>query len=224
METNFDKISDLIIENNNQFIVCNKPAGLPSVPDKSNDTNIQNLLESYCKQSLHALSRIDRPVSGIMLFSKNNNATTTLTEQLKNRSVQKVYYGFVEGHLDTDQGEMVDYLIKKGNKAQVVPEGSKDSKIAKLSYKVVDQLERYTLLELELITGRFHQIRAQLAHIGHPLKGDVKYGARRKNRDRSIHLHAYKLKFNHPVTNEEVEYHADFPNTDSLWDIAKSKV
>jgi len=220
---NFTEISDFIVEQNNQFIVANKPCGMPSVPDKSGDKNLKNLLEAYTKRDLHIITRIDRPVSGLCVFAKNTNAAKTLTEQIQASKISKSYLAIVEGALTTDSGTLNDFLMKhKSNKSIVVEEGSKNAKKATLKYVVQKKLDNYTILEVEILTGRFHQIRSQLANLGHPIKGDVKYGARRKNKDRSIYLHAYDLSFYHPVTEEKVSFKLAPNPDDSLWKLVNS--
>ena len=214
-------ISNFILDHNNQYIVAIKPAGMPIVPDQSGDPNLKNILEAYSKHDLHVISRIDRPVSGLALFAKSQNAAKALSEQLIQQKVVKTYLAIVEKTPPTDKEELIHFLSKgKGNKAVVVSEESKGSKKSILSYSTLVKLDNYTILQVELKTGRFHQIRAQLAHIGCPIKGDVKYGARRKNKDRSINLHAFEISFEHPVT-KEIKLYKTLPNPeDTLWQIA----
>jgi len=216
--SDFFEISDLIVDNNNQYIIANKLAGMPCVPDKSEDKNLKNLLESYAKHDLYPITRIDRPVSGLIIFAKNQNAARLLTEQIQEKKIRKSYLAIVEGQVENDEGALDDYLSKSGgNKAVVVDAKDHNAKEAKLTYSVVKRLDNYTILEVKLITGRFHQIRCQLAHHGHPIKGDVKYGARRKNKDRSIYLHAKHVGLFHPVTNKLMQYDKAPNKGDSLW-------
>ncbi len=221
----FFEISDLIVDNNNQYIVGLKLAGMPCVLDKSGDKNLKNLLESYAKHDLHIINRIDRPVSGLALFAKNVTAAHIFTEQIKEKKIRKTYLAIVEGKPKKAEGELTDYLLKsKANKSIVVQEGDKDAKKAILKYETVLELDNYTILKVELITGRFHQIRSQLANYGCPIKGDVKYGARRKNKDRSIYLHAYQLSFRHPVTSDYKRYVVPPNPNDSLWKLVPKNV
>ena len=214
----FFEISDLIVDNNNQYIVANKISGMPCIPDKSEDKNLKNLLEAYSKHDLHIITRTDRPVSGLTLFAKNQNSAKTLTEQIQSKKIDKSYLAIVEGKLDKAKGELTDYLLKsKAYKSIVVKEGDKDAKKAILKYETLVELDNYTILKVELVTGRFHQIRSQLANAGFPIKGDIKYGARRKNKDRSIYLHAYELSFPHPVTGQVNKYKIAPNKNDSLW-------
>lgn len=221
----FFEISDLIVDNNNQYIVALKLAGMPCVLDKSEDKNLKNLLESYAKHDLHIINRIDRPVSGLALFAKNTTAANFFTEQIKEKKIKKSYLAIVEGKPKEASGELTDFLIKaNGNKSVVGKESDKESKEAKLKFETVLELENYTILKIELITGRFHQIRSQLSNYGCPIKGDVKYGARRKNKDRSIYLHAYELSFRHPVSLD-YKRHKVAPNpNDSLWKLVPKNI
>ena len=221
MENNL-RISDFILDHNNQYIVAVKPAGMPSVPDQSGDPNLKNLLEAYSKHDLHIVTRIDRPVSGLALFAKSQNAAKSLSDQIKQNQVQKSYIAIVEKAPNPDKGELIHYLIKgRNNKALVVDSDHKDSKKSFLTYETLSNLDNYSILKIGLQTGRFHQIRCQLAHVDCPIKGDVKYGARRKNKDRSIHLHAFQLTFEHPVTKEQKTYTALPDSADTLWQISR---
>lgn len=216
--TDKNKISDFILDHNNQYIIAAKPGGMPSVPDQSGDANLKNMLEAYSKHDLHVITRTDRPVSGLSLFAKSQNAAKDLSEQLNENKISKSYLAIVENAPENEKGELVHFLMKgRNNKSIVVEENHKDAKKSLLSYSIVSRLDNYTVLKVELKTGRFHQIRSQLAHMGWPIKGDVKYGARRKNKDRSIYLHAFELSFDHPVTKERKSYKVMPDMTDSLW-------
>lgn len=216
--TSKHQISDFILEHNNQYIVAAKPGGMPSVPDQTGDSNLKNMLEAYSKHDLHIITRTDRPVSGLSLFAKSQNAARDLSNQIKENKISKSYLAIVEKSPAEDSGELVHYLFKgRNNKSIVVDKDHKAAKKSVLTYSVVTELDNYTVLKVELKTGRFHQIRSQLAHIGCPIKGDVKYGARRKNKDRSINLHAFELSFDHPVTKERKSYKVLPDTTDTLW-------
>lgn len=215
------QISDFILDHNNQYIIAAKPGGMPCVPDQSGDSNLKNLLEAYSKHDLHIITRTDRPVSGLSLFAKSAKAAKDLSDQIKENSISKSYLAIVEGIPKEESGELTNFLFKgRSNKSIVVDENYKGAKKSILTYSTVAKLDNYTILRVELKTGRFHQIRSQLAHMGCPIKGDVKYGARRKNKDRSIHLHAYELSFNHPITRERKAYSVLPDATDNLWKIA----
>lgn len=212
------KISDLLLHKDNQVLAFNKPATMPAQPDKTGDKSLLDLGEIYAKSSLFPINRIDRPASGIILFAKTNRAAQSLNKQFQERSVEKTYLAVVGKMPDEKEGTLVHHLQKnpRSKKAQVVAEGTKNAKRSELHYRWLTSIERYHLLEVKPVTGRYHQIRAQLASIGSPLKGDVKYGFRRSNSDRSIHLHAWKLAFTHPVHGERIELTAPLPE-ESVW-------
>lgn len=211
-------IGDLVLYKNNQLIAFNKPAGLAVQHDKTGDKSLFDLAEIYVKHPLNIIHRIDRPATGVVLFAKTKRALTDLNEQFKNRQVTKTYFAVVGERPDAEQAELLHYLRKdaRTNKTEVLNEPAPGAVEARLRYRYYDSIENYHLLKVELITGRHHQIRAQLAAIGCPIKGDVKYGFRRGNRDRSIHLHARKLVFRHPVSGETEGIVAPAPD-DPVW-------
>ncbi len=211
-------IGSLIIYKNNQLIAFNKPATLTVQSDKTGDKALIDLAEIYTKSRLSLIHRLDRPASGIVLFSKTKKATQTLNAQFQDRKIQKKYLAVVKNKPAEVSGSIVHYLRKnqKDNRTTAFEKEVAHSKKAELNYKLIGSIENYHLLEIDLITGRHHQIRSQLSAIGCPIKGDVKYGFKRGNKDRSINLHAWKLAFNHPVTKERVELIADLPD-DSVW-------
>ncbi|MCI5080374.1 MAG: RNA pseudouridine synthase [Saprospiraceae bacterium] len=219
MENNEEqKIGDWVIYKNNQFIAFNKPAGLPSQSDKTNDKSLAQLAEIYAKQSLFLTHRLDRPASGVILFGKTNKAVAAINEQFQKRSITKTYLAAVKEMPPKESDELVHFIKKdkRQNKVVALTEEAPDAKKASLTYKLIGSSKTYHLLEIELHSGRHHQIRAQLQAIGCPIKGDVKYGFRRGNRDRSIHLHAWKLLFEHPVSRKQEEVMAALPD-DPVW-------
>ncbi len=203
---------------NNQLIACNKPAGVAVYPDKTGDATYLEQVETYCKHPLHVVNRLDRPASGIVIFAKSKAAMTALTQQFSSRTVQKDYLAVVQVLPPEPVATLVHFLRKNESKNIVTATLTEvpGSERAELRYRVLGSSERYHLLHVQLITGRHHQIRAQLAAVGAPIKGDVKYGFRRNNRDRSIHLHAWKLAFDHPVSNERIHLEAKLPS-DPIW-------
>jgi len=211
-------IGDLVLYKNNQLIALNKPAAIGAQPDKTGDKSLLDFAEIYCKSTLHIIHRLDRPASGVVLFAKNKKALAHLNQQFKDRQIKKTYLAVVQGVPAEETGHLVHFLYKNAakSKAIITDTETPGSKRAELKYKLIDKIDRYSLLEVELITGRFHQIRAQLAAIGAQIKGDVKYGFKRGNKDRSIHLHAWKLEFEHPVSGERVTIEAPLP-TDNVW-------
>lgn len=208
-----------VLYKNNQLIAVDKPAGIAVQPDKTGDTPLQQLVEAYCKHPLHAVHRIDRPVSGLVLFARSASAMTTMTEQMRQGTVEKEYLAVVQELPPEPEGHLVHYIRKNQAKniSVALTEATPGAERAELYYLLLGSSERYHLLKIRLITGRHHQIRAQLAAIGCHVKGDVKYGARRNNPDRSIHLHAWRLAFDHPVSGERVQLEAPLPAGDPVW-------
>ncbi|MFZ4473779.1 MAG: RluA family pseudouridine synthase [Saprospiraceae bacterium] len=208
-----------VLYKNNQLIAFNKPNNVPVQPDKTGDVAFLQLAEAYCKHPLHVVHRIDRPVSGIILMARSKAAMTAMTDQMRQRSIDRTYLAIVGQAPAEPEGVLVHFLRKNQQKNVVMayPEETPNSERAELHYRLLESSERYHLLEIQLVTGRHHQIRAQLAAIGCPVKGDVKYGARRGNPDRSIHLHAWKMAFDHPVSGERIQLQASIPTADGLW-------
>ncbi len=223
----YQEIAKRVIFEDNHILVFNKMPGEIVQGDKTGDRPLSETLKLYLKQKyqkpgnvfLGVVHRLDRPVSGALVFAKTSKALSRLNESLRNREIHKTYWAVCEQKPRQPQGELTDFLKKnqKQNKSYVVAAGTKDALKAILSYQFLKSSERYHLLEVELHTGRHHQIRVQLAHIGCIIKGDLKYGARTSNRDASIHLHARKLSFEHPVRKEKMFFNASVPAGDPLW-------
>ncbi len=213
------RIGDLVLYKNNQLVAFNKPAGIPVQDDKTDDKSLLALASIYTQSKLQVIHRLDRPASGVVLFSKTPNALVALNEQFRSRKVQKTYLAVVHEMPPEPSGELKHFVGKKtaANRSSASESEDPELKEALLTYRLLGSSDNYHLLEVNLITGRHHQVRAQLAAIGCPIKGDVKYGARRGNRDRSIHLHAWKLAFSHPVSGEKVELVAPPPAGDPIW-------
>jgi 23S rRNA pseudouridine1911/1915/1917 synthase len=207
-----------ILLHNDLFIVLNKPSGIASQPDKTGDETLLDQAEKRCHRTLHPVNRLDRPVSGFAMFAKTKAVMTMLTEQFRDRSVEKVYLAVVQNPPPAEEGVLVHYLQKNQvkNITTAHQEERPGSERAELQYKLIGKSDRYFLLEIQPVTGKHHQIRAQLHAIGCPIKGDVKYGARRSNVDRSIHLHAWKLSFDHPLSGERLSLTAPVPD-DVVW-------
>lgn len=213
------KIGDLVIYKNNQLIAFNKPPGLAVQPDPSGQKSLQELAEIYTQSKVEIVHRIDQPTSGVVLFAKTTKAVQQINEQFQNRQIQKYYLAVVAERPEADQGTLRHFLKKQthGNKTIASETEIDGGKEGVLNYQYLASSDRYHLLQIELITGRHHQIRAQLGAVGNPVKGDVKYGFRRSNKDRSIHLHAWKLSFLHPVSQEREWLQAPLPS-DPVWD------
>ena len=211
--------SECIVYKNNQLIGAVKPAGIPTQPDKTGDKAFIEVAEIYCKCTLFPIHRLDRTASGLIVFAKSKQAANAMSEQFRGRTVKKTYLAIVGVRPAKDEDTLVHFIKKneKKNVSTVCAEGTKGAERAELHYKLIGESDRYFLLEIDLLTGRHHQIRAQLSAIGSPIKGDVKYGFRRSNGDRSIHLHAWKLSFDHPVSGERVNLEAE-PPPEALWD------
>lgn len=217
------KISDWVLENNNQFIVLNKPSGVPVQQDKTQDISLDLLVKTYCKHPVFLINRIDRPASGLVVFGKKKSYVDHLYKQFEVRETAKYYLAITEKG-DIPKADSLTHWIAKqktGNKSIIVDKPNDNHQNIKcqeaiLNYQIVEDIDRYFLIYIELVTGRHHQIRAQLAHIGCPIQGDVKYGARRGNKDRSLPLHAFRLSLNHPISNQRYELEAK-PPEQNFW-------
>lgn len=215
-----------ILFEDNHLLIINKKAGELAQGDETGDASLIDILKEFIKKRdkkpgnayLGLIHRLDRPTSGILMFAKTSKALTRMNEIFKGREVKKTYWAIVEKKPEKEFERLEHYLKKnpKNNKTTVYTTPTKDAKIAILEYKLKGHLDNYSLLEVDLFTGRSHQIRAQLSFIGHAIKGDLKYGAKRSNPDASISLHARKITFDHPVTKKNVEITAPPPN-EPIW-------
>ena len=211
-------IGDLVLYKNNQLIAFNKPAGVPVQHDSNDIKPLISLAEIYCKSTVYLIHRLDQPASGVILFAKNKKALAALNAQFQQRQISKTYLAIVKNKPDKEEATLIHYLRKNGQKniSHAFDTEEAGTKRAELSYRIVSSSDHYHLLEIKLLTGRHHQIRAQLAAIGSPIRGDNKYGFKRGNPDRSIQLHAWKIAFQHPVTKEDVELTAPLPD-ENIW-------
>ncbi|MBQ5663035.1 MAG: RluA family pseudouridine synthase [Bacteroidaceae bacterium] len=215
-----------VLYEDNHIIVINKKAGEIVQGDKTGDKSLcdtmkQYLKEKYCKPGnvfVGLPHRLDRPVSGIVIFAKTSKALERLNEMFRNGTVDKRYWAIVKSLPQEPEKELIHWIVRreKLNKSFTYDKEVKDSKKAILRYKTIASSRMYNLLEVELLTGRHHQIRCQLAAIGCPIKGDLKYGAKRSNPDGSISLHARSVEFTHPVSKEHIKITAPVPQ-DPLW-------
>ncbi len=218
---------DHIIYEDNHLLVVNKLSGDLVQPSPDGESALEDQIKDYIKVRdskpgavfLGVVHRIDRPVSGVVLFAKSSKALVRMNEQIRDRKVDKRYWAVVERAPEQSEAELTHHISRntKNNKSHASTTPSANSKEAKLRYKVLGHSDKYTLLEIELLTGRHHQIRAQLAAIGSPIKGDVKYGSRRSNPNGGISLHSRKMIFSHPVTKDERRFIAPTPSDDALW-------
>ncbi len=220
-----------VLYEDNHIIAVNKTCHEIVQGDKTGDIPLSETVKGYIKEKyqkpgevfLGVTHRLDRPTTGVVLFARTSKALTRLNEMFKSHEkIKKTYWAIVDSEAIKRFGHeamrLENYLWRqeKQNKSFVVKPGTKDAKHAALSYKVVAHSERYTLLEVNLETGRHHQIRCQLAAIGCPIKGDLKYGAKRSNPDGGISLHARKIEFVHPVSKLPISITAPVPE-DRLW-------
>ncbi|MXP05931.1 MULTISPECIES: RluA family pseudouridine synthase [unclassified Apibacter] len=218
-----------ILFEDNHIIIINKKAGQLVQGDKTGDISLLDEVKSYIKLKYSKpgnvfaglVHRIDRPTSGIVIFAKTSKALTRLTEMIKKREIKKTYWAVVKKNEIPETQRLIHYLKKneKNNKAIIFNTSSAQSgsKEAILTYKIIKKSDHYLLLEIDLETGRHHQIRAQLSAIKCPIKGDLKYGADRSNSDGSIHLLARKIEFIHPIKKEKIVLEAPVPENDNLW-------
>ena len=196
-----------ILFEDSDCIIINKPPTLPTQSDKTEDKSAVDYVSEYLRKDIFVIHRLDRPASGILIFAKNKIAAAAFSALFQNQEIDKTYWAIVPKKENMDKkGKLIHFHLKNASakKAIIFNKEAKGSKVAVLRYKLVEALDNYNLLEVQLETGRFHQIRAQLAAINLPIKGDVKYGARRGNKNRAIHLHARHVEFEHPMTYEKI--------------------
>lgn len=217
-----------IIYEDNHIIVVNKRVGDIVQGDKTGDKPLSEITKEYIKEKynkpgevfLGVIHRLDRPTSGIVVFARTSKALTRLNELFKNRETQKTYWAIVKNKPKKTEDTLSHYLTRneKNNTSKAHINEVPDSKLARLDYKIIHELTHYFALEINLHTGRHHQIRAQLSAIGCPIKGDLKYGYDRSNPDGGIHLHARQLDFVHPVTKNKMTFIAQVPD-ELIWKV-----
>jgi len=217
----------VVLYEDNHIVIVNKRAGDITQGDKTGDKPLSDVVKEYLKEKfnkpgnvfLGVVHRLDRPTSGIIIFARTSKALERLNKMLRDKTIQKTYWAVVKNLPKENNGTLINYLKKnpKNNKSTVFQKEVKGSKKAILHYNSIKNLDNYTLLEINLETGRHHQIRAQLSAIGSPIKGDLKYGFNRSNKDGSIHLHARKIEFTHPVSKEKISLLASVPK-DVIWE------
>ena len=215
-----------VVYEDNHIIVVNKTASEIVQADKTGDTPLSETVKQYLKEKyqkpgnvfLGVTHRLDRPVSGLVVFAKTSKALTRLNEMFRTSEVKKTYWAVVKNAPKEPEGELVHFLVRneKQNKSYAYDKEVPKSKKAILDYRLIGRSENYYLLEVDLKTGRHHQIRCQLAKMGCPIKGDLKYGSPRSNPDGSICLHARRIRFVHPVSKELIELEAPLPEG-NLW-------
>ena len=221
-------IEDRILYEDNHVIVINKLPSEIVQGDKTGDSTLPDVIKTYLKEKYNkpgnvfcgVVHRLDRPTSGAVIFARTSKALERLNAQFREKETNKVYWAIVENKPTKTESRLIHFLRKNESQNKSYPVDSKISgaKEAILSYKLLRSSDRYHLLEIDLETGRHHQIRAQLSAIGCIIKGDLKYGAKRSNEDGSICLHARRVSFTHPTTKEVIQVTAPVPNT-SLWKV-----
>ncbi len=215
-----------IVYEDNHLIIINKSAGELSQSDYTKDLSLVDKVKNYIKTKykkpgnvyLGLVNRLDRPTSGLVIFSKTSKSLARMNKLLKERKIKKIYHAVTEKSPDPKKGTLINFLKKNQikNKSFIVNENELKSKKAILHYTLIKKLKKFFLIEIILETGRHHQIRSQLANIGCVIKGDVKYGAKRANKDKSICLHAKNIEFIHPITKAKISLDANPPKS-NIW-------
>ncbi len=215
-----------ILFEDNHLIAVNKKSGELVQPDKSGSISLEETIKQYIKEKYHKegniflgiTHRIDRPVSGLVLMAKSSKALSRINQMLQDHMIKKHYWAITANIPPEKSGKLVHFILRneQKNMSKAFDKEVNGSKRAELNYSIIGQSDRYNLIEIELITGRHHQIRAQLSAIGCSIKGDLKYGSPRSNPDGSISLHSRKIEFIHPVTKENTVITAPVPN-ETLW-------
>lgn len=215
-----------VLYEDNHIIIVNKAPGEIVQGDKTGDEPLSEMVKVYLKEKYNkpgnvfcgVTHRLDRPTSGVVVFAKTSKALSRLNDMFRNGEIDKTYWAIVRNRPPKERDTLVHYLIKneKTNKSTAYTTEKPHTKRAVLHYKMIASSQNYFLLEVDLETGRHHQIRSQLAHLGCPIKGDLKYGAPRSNTDGSISLHARSISFIHPVSKEKIMLTAPVPQ-DNLW-------
>jgi len=228
-----DSLVERILFEDNHLLVVNKLPSEIVQGDKTGDEPLPERIKSFLKEKYQkpgnvfcgVVHRLDRPTSGVVVFAKTSKALERLNTQFREKETNKTYWAIVENKPTEPKGSLRDYLKKNEtqNKSYVVNENSPGAKLALLNYELLASSANYHLLEVTIETGRHHQIRAQLSKIGCVIKGDLKYGAKRANKDASIGLHARSLRFLHPTTKEEITIVAN-PPADAVWDFFMNEI
>jgi 23S rRNA pseudouridine1911/1915/1917 synthase len=227
LEEGFRRVN--ILYEDNHIIIVNKTCSEIVQGDKTGDIPLSETVKSYIKEKYNkpgnvfvgVTHRLDRPVSGIVVFARTDKALARLNEMFRTQQIKKTYWAIVKNMPQEPEAELVHYLLRneKQNKSFVYDKEVKNSKKSILSYKLLSSSDTYFLLEINLQTGRHHQIRSQLSKIGSPIKGDLKYGFARSNPDGGISLHARTVEFIHPVSKELIKITAPVPENDKLWKV-----
>ena len=204
-----------IIFEDSEILVVNKSSGIPSQSDKNNTPSLLEIL-SQERPNIYLIHRLDQRVSGLIIFAKTEHSAKQLNADFQNRNITKKYRAIVANKPVESKAKLTHWLLKdaKKNLSKAFEKEAKNKQKSELIYKVVQSSERYYLIEVELLTGRFHQIRSQLSAIGSPILGDLKYGFKRSSPDGSIFLQSYQIQFNHPTTKKATMFELEMPE---LW-------
>lgn len=215
-----------VLYEDNHIIVVNKNSGEIVQGDKTGDVPLSDIVKNWIKEKynkpgnvfLGVVHRLDRPVQGVVVFAKTSKALARLNDMFRTADVHKTYWAITKNRPEEPEGTLTHWLVRneKQNKSYAYDTEKPNAKKAVLHYKLLAESDNYNLMEINLMTGRHHQIRCQMAHIGCPIKGDLKYGAKRSNIDGSISLLARKIEFVHPVSKEQITVVAPLPD-DTLW-------
>jgi len=229
MHSNLNNLQ--VLFDDNHIIIVNKRSGDITQGDKTGDKPLSDVVKEYVKKKynkpgnvyLGVVHRLDRPTSGIVIFAKTSKALERLNKALRDKEINKTYWAVTNKNEIPKEQSLSHYLVKnpKNNKSSICKPTTQGAKHAILHYKILKKLDNFQLLEINLETGRHHQIRVQLSSIECTIKGDLKYGAKRSNKDGSIHLHARKIDFIHPVKKEPITLTAPVPN-DVIWKVCES--
>ncbi len=222
---NAAELAPLILHVDNHLLAVNKPAGLLTQDSGTGLRNMEDWAREWVRVDknkegnvfLNAVHRIDKAVSGIVLFARTSKALTRLNEDIRQRNCRKIYHALVEGAPEKPEAELIHWLSHEHHRAEVCREGEKGAQRAVLRYRTLKRLGKLTLLEIDLETGRYHQIRAQLSAIGLPVAGDEKYGARQGSKRKDIALHHARLEVTHPTTREPITIQAPYPRGSDWW-------
>ena len=221
-----------VIYEDNHLLVVEKPVNILSQGDDTNDKDMVNLLKNYVKEKYNKpgnvfiglVHRLDRPVGGVMVFAKTSKAASRLSEQVRNKSFKKTYRAVIHGNMNKNEDTLKDYLYKnkKTNMVSVVNKNHKEAKNAELDYKTLQSKNNFSLVEIDLKTGRPHQIRVQFSSRRHPLFGDQRYGQNLNKVGQQIALWSYKIEITHPTTKEPMEFICE-PPKEYPWDLFNVK-
>ncbi|MDE6569984.1 MAG: RNA pseudouridine synthase [Alistipes sp.] len=218
---------DDILYEDNHLLIVNKHGGDLVQPDPSGESALEDRIKAFIKERdakpgevfLGVVHRIDRPVSGAVLFAKTSKALVRLNEMIREGHIRKIYWALTERTPEPEEGQLTHYILRDGrtNRSRAYDAPKPEAKLGKLRYRTLNVATHYTLVEVELLTGRHHQIRAQLSKIGCPIRGDLKYGAKRSLPEGGISLHSRTIAFDHPVRHELIAVTAPVPQHDNLW-------